>query len=518
MPNASFTEWSTVSPFISSTMKPSWVIDEDDKLRLAAYSLYEQIWRTIPNAFELVQRGSDENPIYLPSAKKCIDATNRYLGVGFDFRIDGGVAADRTAADNAIRTIFRREKFMAKFGSLKRMSLVRGDAIWHVTADPKKPAGRRISLHELDPSKYHPIYDINDREDLLGVHLVEKYIDPVDKNKALVKRQTYRKVVNATGPASITSELGIFEADGWDDRRQVLFPDYKIKPWSSPANIPEFTLPPQITAIPVYHVANQYESGLPFGLSDLSGFERVLAAINQGITDQELALAMDGLGVYTSTAPRPSSGWIIGPGTVIDINPGDEMKRINGVSTVKPSLDHINFLQGELKQGMGTPDIAIGNVDVKVAQSGIALALQMGPILTRNKEKEESLLATHDHMFFDLVNGWLPAYEALSIGAVTIQPFFGDPMPKDEDAIIKRITDLMGTVPPLISAEYGRKMLSDKLGYEFPSSMGADVLAEITNSSKAQMYDPFAERVAAELNQAQGAEGIPVTANGSSGA
>jgi len=514
MPKAEFNQWSTVEPFISSTMKPSFVADEDDQLRLAAYSLYEQIWRLVPTVFELQQRGTDGDPIYIPSARKCIEATNRYLGRGFDFRIDGGDGDGRTQADNLMRSVFRREKFNAKFGSLKRMTLVRGDGIWHITADPNKPLGTRISLHELDPAKYHPIYDVNDNETLLGVHIVEPYIDPADKNKALVRRQTYRKVVNTSGPASITSELALFEADGWDDRQLTLNPDYKIKPWNAAGfkGWNEFGLPPQITSIPVYHVSNQYESGLPFGLSELSGFERLLAAINQGVSDQELSLAFDGLGVYFSTAPRPSTGWVLGPGSVIDGNEGNTFERVNGVGSVRPSMDHINLLNSELKEAMGTPDIAIGKVDVAIAQSGIALSLQMGPILTRNSEKEDELLAVHDHMFFDLVNGWMPAYEQMVINPVTVEPFFGDPMPKDADAIIKRITGMMGTTPPLISAEYGRKMLTDELGYDFPKSMGEDVIAEIENNSKAQMYDPFAIRVAQELAVDQGSEGIPITA------
>jgi hypothetical protein len=518
VPRATFTQWSTVEPFIDNSMKPSWVADENDQLRLASYALFEGIWRNVPETFELMQRGSDANPIYLPSAKKCIEATNRYLGVGFNFRIDGSTADDRQLADNAIRTIFRREKFYAKFGSLKRMHLVRGDAIWHITADPDKPLGRRISLNEIHPSKYHPIYDINDNETLLGVHLVEKYIDPEEKNKALVKRQTYRKVVNANGPATITSELGVFEADGWDDRQLTLNPDYKIKPWSFKGALREAPLPPSINTIPVYHVSNQYESENPFGVSELAGFERVIAALNQGITDEELSLAYMGLGLYFSTAPRPSGGWVLPPGSVVDAEEGNIFERVDGVTSVTPSLDHLSFLNKELKEGMGTPDIAIGNVDVSIAQSGIALALQMGPILTRNREKEDELLAVHDNMFFDLVNGWLPAYEELSISPVTVEPFFDDPMPKDRAAIIKEVTDLLGTTPPLISAEYGRKLLTDRLGYDFPKSMGEDILAEIENSSKAQAYDPFAQRVIDELSTAQGAQGIPVTANGSSGA
>lgn len=518
MPLSDFSPYSTIAPFIDESLKPSFVADEEDKMRLASYSLYEQIWRNIPDTFELVQQGTDKNPIYIPSAKKCIEATNRYLGVGFDYRIEGGDQNSRKAIDIALKTLFKREKFRAKFGSLKRMSLVRGDALWHITADETRPAGRRISMHELNPSMYHPIYDPNDVDKLNGVHIVQPYIDPAEKNKPLVRRQTYLKVPQATGPDQISSSQQVFEADGWDDRQLLLNPDYKIKPWASPFTVSEFILPPEITSIPVYHVSNQFESGLPYGLSELSGFERVIAAINQGITDEELSLALDGLGVYFSTAPEPSGGWTLPPGTVITGDENQKFVRVNGVGSVRPSQDHLKYLGAEMQQAMGTPDIAVGNVDVRVAQSGIALALQMGPILTRNREKEDELLAVHDHMFFDLANGWFPAYEQLTVGAVSVNPFFGDPMPIDRDAIIKEITGLMATTPPLISAEYGRMMLAERLGMDFPSGMADNILAEIEANSKAQAFDPFAERVMEELAADQGAEGIPVTANGSTGA
>jgi hypothetical protein len=496
----------TVDPYIDPQMKPTWVEDPVDKLRLASYSLYKMIYQNVQHTYGLMQRGTDEDPIYIPAARKCIEATNRYLGVDFQYRVDGGNQSDRQAIDNAMQSLFRREKFYAKYNSLKRWTLIRGSGIWHITADPDKPAGRRISLHELDPAKYHPIYDINDAEKLLGVHIVEPYTDPKNKSKALVRRQTYRKVPNVTGPDSITSEEGIFEADGWDDRQLLLNPNYKMKPYQSIQS--EFVLPSTISSIPVYHLANQYQSGDPFGTSDLAGFERVIAAVNQSITDEELALAYGGLGVFFTTAARPSSGWVIPPGSVIDGAAGETFERVNGLSSVSPSLDHVNYLDGELKQAMGTPDIAIGKVDVQIAQSGIALAFQMGPILTRNKEKEAEILAVHDHMLFDLANGWFPAYESMSGQTVALIPSVGDPMPKDRAAIIKEVLDLMSTTPPLISAEYGRTILAERLGFDFPDAMADNIIGELKAASEAQWNEPIAERMSDEITQMLGEQGV----------
>lgn len=517
MPLATFSQFSTVEPFISSQMKPNWIPNNDDKIRFAAYSMYEQIYRNIQTTFEIVQRGTESDPVYIPSARKCIEATNRYLGVGLSWPLVGGTDADRKTVSDALGILFRREKFRAKFGSIKRFGLVKGDALWHIVANPDAPQGRRISMHELKPENYFPIYDIDDTEKMLGVHIVAPYIDPADKQKTLVKRQTYRKVDNGSGNSNtITSELSVFESDGWDDRQLLIDTSYKLKPYKSLEK--EFALPPQITSIPVYHTSNQYEGGSPYGLSDLSGFERLIAAIQQSITDEELSLALDGLGVYWSTAAPPSTGWTLGPGSVVEGADGEEFKRVSGVTHISPFQEHLQFLNNEMKQAMGIADVSIGNVDVNVAQSGIALALQMGPILTRNREKEDELLAVHDHLLFDLINGFLPAYEQLPEFSVTADPGFADPMPIDRDAVVKELTQLMGTTPPIISAEYARKILADKLGYEFPDSMAADIITELQSNSKAVNYDPLAERIrselAADFGDSIGAGAIPTGAGG----
>lgn len=509
MPVNKPTPYDTVSTLIPPANLPQWVFDSDEKIRVASYDLYEAIWRNVPGTFELVSRGTNDSPIYIPSARKCIEATNRYYGVGFDWSLMGGTSADREAIQTALTTLFRREKFRAKFNSIKRFSLIRGDALWHIVADDTKPIGRRISLHELHPSKYHPIYNPDDLDEITGVHIVEEFTDPADISKPLVRRQTYRKVANANGPNTITSELAIFESDGWDDRQLLLNVDYVMKPYQSIKSV--FSLPPQITAIPVYHIQNGYEGGHPFGISDLSGFEIIIAALSQSVSDEDLTLALDGLGVYWSTAAGPSGGWALGPGSVIEGADGEDFKRVSGVANVTPFQDHLKYLGGELKEGMAIADIAIGNVNVSVAQSGIALALQMSPILSRNKEKEDELLAVHDHFLFDLINGWLPAYEGLTVApnSVSVEPRFESPMPVDRDATIKEILSLLESVPPMISVQYAREIIAEKLGYKFPDQMDSDIVATLQNVASAQVFDPFDARIREELAASLGAEGIP---------
>lgn len=63
--------------------------------------------------------------------------------------------------------------------------------------------------------------------------------------------------------------------------------------------------------------------------------------------------------------------------------------------------------------GIGLPDMASGKVDVSVAQSGIALAWKMGPIIAENQDKQLGILGKWNQMGYDLVNMWFPAFEEL---------------------------------------------------------------------------------------------------------
>jgi hypothetical protein len=79
MPN--FTPHSSIVPFFADAAEPG--IPEFDANRIMAYAQYEQFYWNHPESFRLVQRGEDEAPIYLPSARRIIEATNRFLAVGF---------------------------------------------------------------------------------------------------------------------------------------------------------------------------------------------------------------------------------------------------------------------------------------------------------------------------------------------------------------------------------------------------------------------------------------------------
>lgn len=492
-----FDPYLSAKPFFKAGGAPGWVVSDEDKNRLQSYELYERIYWTAPQTFKVMQRGTDSAPIYLPTARKIIEACNRFLAVDFNYLVEG----NDPALSTLIASLFKREKFFTKFATQKRYGLIRGDAIWHIVADPAKPEGERLSLYELDPSNYFPILDPDNAEKRIGCYLVDIITDPSDPNasKKIARVQTYRKVqAGPSSPVTITSEMAYYESAKWD-ARNLKPKDIKLLKVVKPV----FALPPEITSIPVYCTSNTRIPGpRPFGYSEILGIERVFAAVNQAISDEELSLAMAGLGVFWTTAgpPKDDTGrivaWDIGPARMIEVGRDSKVERLAGITTVAPMIEHMKFMIDETQGGIGIPDIAAGKVEVTIAESGISLQLQLAPLLAKNAEKEGTLIEEYDQMFYDIVHGWFPAYEGTSATPEdNVVSVAGDPMPKNRKADIQEITDLVAA--GLLSKAEGRKILKVKFGYE----IAEDVTKLVEEAGEfAQAEDAFAARAGAELN------------------
>lgn len=116
------------------------IIDSEDNARLRSYALYEDFYYNRPETFKVTCRGDSDVEIYLPSTKKIVNATARFLAVDFGFTIRGG---DQSAIETIFTNLFAREEILKRFIKSKKSLLTRGDVMWYITADPKKPAGKR---------------------------------------------------------------------------------------------------------------------------------------------------------------------------------------------------------------------------------------------------------------------------------------------------------------------------------------------------------------------------------------
>lgn len=236
-----FTPYSTVQEFFGA--KPTWIPDELDVQRIQSYQTYEELYWNVPDVLKVSLRGSNELPIYVPTARTIVDTTNRYTAPGFGVTTRDTVSGQDSPDAQALRVLLhewmKRERFKAKFNGAKRYGLIHGDWVWHVTADETKPEGSRVSITALDPAMYFPITDDEDVDRILGVHLVET-LSTDDGPR--IRRLTYRKVPRPDGLNTITVEDAIFEVDKWGG------PDARPETVITPPT----PLPPQITQIPVY--------------------------------------------------------------------------------------------------------------------------------------------------------------------------------------------------------------------------------------------------------------------------
>lgn len=453
------------------------IIDPEDGARINAYNLYEDFYYNRPETFKVTVRGEADTEIYLPSTKKLVEASARFLAVDFSYTLDG---ADK-ALDKYISDLFAREEISRRFIKGKRSMLIRGDKFWYITADPTKERGKRISINTIHPSCVFRIEDPDNAFRVIGYHLVDLVDDfrEPGKGKRLARRQTYRKE-----DGKITSEAILFEVGAWDDRR--LKRD-ELKPVK--ILYKKFELPPAITELPLYHIPNNEPDGSSWGLSQVAGIEYLINALNQSVTYEDLSLVLQGLGVYVSTAGPPTdkatgrpTKYKLSPGNVVEISQEDKFERITGVSSIAPFQDHMKFLDEWATDGTGLPDMATGAVDVSVAQSGIALALKMGPIIAENSDKQLGIKAKWDQLGHDLIHMWIPAYEGLNSPGAEWNTVFGDPMPINREQFIQETIDLF--TADMITYEEMRDRL-EKVGYEQLSDAESKLLEQSAKKADA---------------------------------
>jgi hypothetical protein len=487
--------------------KPDYIKNTLDQDRVAAYWTYEDIYRNVEEAFLAVMRNDDGDEVsrrLVPSARTIIEATNRYLAKDVTVtpqplvtNPDGStVNADPATIAQVMKLLndfMSREEFHAKFMSMKRWMLIRADAVFHLMADDTKLPGQRLRLTEVHPGSYFKLTDEADPERITGVYIVN--IVDNDDGDPIAQRQAYLKEDNGT----ISSKLEFFESDGWDDRLP-LGPD-DLKPVAPPAwagTLPllnGIVLPSPITTIPVYHFRNSREGVEPFGVSEIQGIETLLAGINQTATDEDIAVALLGIGVFYTTSGRPRDDqgnevpWYIAPAAMLELEgQNDKIGRLDGAKDITPLLDHSAYLESKARETTGTPDVAVGKVDVQVAQSGIALSIQFAPIIGKNEEKEVELKGKLDQMWYDIVNMWLPAYESVDPKGLQLLTTFGDPLPVDRAATLKEILDMV--TAKLIPIQFAQKLVQEKLGYQIPAEAFNQLVAE-----QGQMLDATGMRL-----------------------
>lgn len=516
------TPYSTAMPYIvgAAAAAGGWQSDYD-RQRLASYDLYDDMFHNDPARYRLMLRGSDEKPIYVPTAGSIIKSLARYVGKDWGFRVvepvadPGEEAIEVTPEQIALAQVtfgklFARERLLSRYRSAIPEWLRRGDWCWFVSADPLKPAGSRISVRPIDPRRYYPINgDTTDLSRVTGQQLIEEVM--VGDTIALYV-QTWLKAsdpghpdygqVESDTPFDIVYQADVFDAKDFSDplkRQRLVSPDYASMP---------LDYVPGISQLPIYHIKNNEETDDPFGRSDLAGLESMIAGINQAITDEDLALALMGIGMYTTDSGAPvdeSTGqptqWKLGPNRVVETDEGTEFKKVDGITTVQPIQEHVAYLREQGQGTVGLSDVSVGTAKNVGAESGIALAIKFAPTQDTVKAKNDTSNGVNTQMLHDLKD-WFRAFEQIDMGEVEIISVTEDKalLPFNREA---RWAELMeGVTNKIFTIEYAISVAAEEFGYVFPADYAATATAAAEAAAAA--LDPFAARAGAEAALGEG--------------
>lgn len=458
-PQNQFTPYSTLRGLSKANQVPSWIPDEE-RLRVDSYGKYEEIYWNDPTQFALrVLEG--EAPIYIPNARTIVDTTSHYLLKGLT------VTADEkdTTLNQALTAFLDRELFYSRFHVAKHKGVSIGDFVFHMTANPKKAAGSRISLNSVDAGSVFPIYDDDVPDKLIGCHIVDIFVKPIEEDplqEEFIRKLTYRLVENGES-RRVSREEAIWKmSPKW----------YGPEPEKVKDILPLGFLDDRITSIPVYWFKNIDWDGWPYGASEIKGFETILRGISQGSTDVQGALSLEGLGVYATDGGRPvddqgvETDWEVSPGRVMEVPQGSYFRRVEGVSSITPMSDQFNYLESKLREAGGLSDVALGRIDVQTAQSGIALAIKFLPTLAKIDERDTAGVGKLKQLFFDW-KIWHQVFEGKTLaGDVHVE--IGEKLPEDRTAKINELNNMLDR--RVISIQYYRDAMK-KLGYEFPDNI-----------------------------------------------
>lgn len=489
-----FTPYSSLSSMLGKL--PSWWPQEEQQ-RIASYEKYDQLYWNDPTQYAL-RILENEEPIYVPNARTIVDTTAQYLMKGLKIT---PVSGDSKYLDD----FFKRERFYSKFHLNKQAGITRGDSAFHVTADPTKPEGERISIDTLHPGMVWKVTDPDDPDKVVRVHLVDQYVLPNDPEKKIrIRKLTYEKV-EVGGKRRISREEAVYELipEWWGPTPQ------KVKTILEPQLLDE-----RITQIPVYWFNNiEWESQL-YGSSELRGLEFLDWAVSQGATDTQAALGLEGLGVYATDGGRPvgengrEEDWEVAPGKVMEVPSGSYFRRVEGVGSITPMMDQMRYLEQKMYSATGMTDVALGQVDVQVAQSGIALSIKFLPTLARIEPRDTAYIEILQQMFYDL-RTWFDVYEPTPLPEVNID-IEKSKLPANRTETLNELNNMLDR--KVISRKYYRDQ-AKKLGYDIPDNMDQDILdelkmeAEIKAASAPPGLQANAEAAAAGMKPVTSANG-----------
>src|SRR5690349_13233950 len=151
-----------MAPVVSNHRSPYWnpislggvddlypYLPPEARERAQAYAKYDQLYWNDQLQYPL-RVMAEETPIFVPNPRTLVDTTAHYYLKGLSVTSE---KASGSKMGKVLEAFLDREMFYSRFHANKHRGVARGDYAIHMTADPSKPAGKRISLTPLHPAK-----------------------------------------------------------------------------------------------------------------------------------------------------------------------------------------------------------------------------------------------------------------------------------------------------------------------------------------------------------------------------
>lgn len=478
-----FTPWSSLDTMLGKL--PYWW-PEEEQARIASYDKYDQMYWNDPTQYA-IRVLENEQPIYVPNARTIVDTTAQYLLKGMRVvAADGDAEAaqpgteaskNKSASQKIVDDYLQKIQFYSKFHINKQAGIARGDWLFHVRADPDAPEGERVSIDTLHPGSVYKVWDEDDPDKVLRMHVVDIWKDPKDENATeKIRKLTYEKQL-VGGQYKIWREEAIYEIEPkWYGPEPK-----KVKQTIQPGHLPD-----TITDYPIYWFKNIDWESQDYGSSDLRGLEFLEWAVSQGATDTSMALGLEGLGVYATDGGRPvddagnEGEWEVSPGKVMEVPAGSYFRRVEGVGSITPAMENIGYLEKKMFMAAGMTDVALGQVDVAVAQSGVALAIKFMPTLARIEHRDTAGMELLGKMFKDLI-GWFEAYDP-SVKFPEVKIFISESkLPTNRTEKVNELNNMLDR--KIISRKFYRREMNN-LGYTIPDDIDKEIQEEAEADAK----------------------------------
>lgn len=488
-----FTPYSTLTRMMGKS--PDWW-PESERERLGSYDKYDELYWNDPTEYAL-RVLEDEEAIHVPNARTIVDTTAHYL-------LKGLKITPKKGPDEEMLTAFlKRERFYSRFKGAKKTGIARGDFAFHITGDPLKKEGSRLTMEPIHPGMVWKEEDPEEPGEFSRMHLFD-VIEMEEGNGAQKEIKERVRVLTYERFRAGTEENAGDTAQVWREEKI-----YEMEPaWYGPDAEVHSTLleremlDPLIENFPVYWFNNIEWGDQLYGSSELRGLEFLDWAVSQGTTDLQASVGLDGLGVYATDGGRPvddagnERDWEVAPGKVMEVPAGAYFRRVEGIGSITPGMDLVKYLEQKMYQSTAMTDVSLGQIDVAEAQSGIALAIKFLPTLAKLEDRDTAAIEILQQMFFDL-KAWFQVYESYTFSADVEVSIDKAKLPTNRVDVLNELNNMIDR--KIISRKTYREIANEQLGYSIPADEDDQLIKE---AQIFQVLSPEEGTNPAEQNQA----------------